>query len=85
MTSSSGSTKHLKWWYGVRVSKLFEVSDDSIFNRLVASITYGDGRFDITTHHKTDLATWDQVREQCEATIRSMEQWLAAEIAKKLT
>jgi hypothetical protein len=71
--------------YGTKKSKLFEVNIYSVYNRLVATVEYVDGRFDVTTHHKTDLATWEQVTEHCEATIRSMERWLADEIAKKLT
>lgn len=85
MTSSSDSTKRLKWWYGVRTSRLFEVSDTSAFNRLIARIDYDDGKFVIVARHKTDLATADGIKAECEATIRTMEQWLADEIAKKLT
>lgn len=85
MTSSSDSTKHLKWWYGVRTSRLFEVSDNSVYNRLIARIDYDDGEFVIVTRHKTDLASDELIKEHCEATIRSMERWLADEIAKKLT
>jgi len=85
MTSSSDSTKHLKWWYGVRKSKLFEVCDTSVYNRLIATVEYVGTSFEITRQHKTDLTTDDGVKAECEATIRTMEQWLAEEIAKKLT
>lgn len=85
MKQSNDSTKQLKWWYGVRTSRLFEVSDNSVYNRLIARIDYDDGKFVIVTRHKTDLASDKRIQSQCEATIRSMEQWLAEEVAKKLT
>ena len=85
MTLSNDSTKRLKWMYGTRKSKLFEVSDNSVFNRLIATVEYGDGVFEITTQHKTDLETAGNIRADCEATIRVMEIWLADEVAKKLT
>jgi hypothetical protein len=85
MTPSSDSTKRLKWWYGTRTSRLFEVSDNSVYNRLIARVDYADDKFVIGTRHKTDLATDAGIRAECEATLRSMERWLADEIAKKLT
>jgi hypothetical protein len=71
--------------YGTRMSKLFEVNINSVFNRLIARIDYVDGTFVINTQHKTDLASDQDIKADCEATIRSMERWLADEIAKKLT
>lgn len=85
MTLSNDSTKRLKWWYGTRTSRLFEVSDNSVYNRLIARVDYVDDKFVIGTRHKTDLATDAGIRAECEATLRSMERWLADEIAKKLT
>jgi len=85
MTSSNDSTKQLKWMYGTKKSKLFETNIYSVYNRLIATVEYVGTAFVITRQHKTDLATDQEVRADCEATLRSMEQWLAAEIAKKLT
>ena len=85
MTSSNDSTKQLRWMYGTRKSKLFETDTNSVFNRLIATVKYDDGVFVITTQHKTDLATDADIRAGCEATISSMELWLADEVAKKLT
>jgi len=85
MTQSNDSTKQLKWLYGTRMSKLFEVNIHSVYNRLIAKVDYDDGKFVITTQHKTDLASDELIKAYCEATIHSMEQWLAEEIAKKLT
>jgi hypothetical protein len=56
-----------------------------VYNRLIAAVKYVDGAFVITTQHKTDLATEQTIKADCEATIASMERWLADEIAKKLT
>lgn len=85
MTQSNDSIKQLKWLYGARKSKLFEVSDTSVYNRLIATVKYVDTAFEIARQHKTDLATDEHIQSQCEATIRSMERWLADEVAKKLT
>ena len=85
MTQSNDSTKQLKWYYGTRVSNLYEVSDFSVYNRLIARVKYQDGAFITLRNHKTDLASDELIKEHCEATLRSMEQWLAEEIAKKLT
>jgi hypothetical protein len=85
MTQSNDSTKQLKWFYGTRKSKLFETNIHSVYNRLIAAVKYVDGAFVITTQHKTDLATEQTIKADCEATIASMERWLADEIAKKLT
>jgi hypothetical protein len=71
--------------YGTRKSKLFETNIHSVYNRLIATVQYMDGAFVITTQHKTDLATDQGIKADCEATIRSMERWLADEVAKKLT
>lgn len=85
MKSNEDSTKRLKWWYGTRSSRLFEVSDNSVYNRLIARVDYVDDKFLISTRHKTDLATDEHIQAHCDATLRSMERWLADEIAKKLT
>lgn len=85
MTQSNDSTKQLKWMYGTRMSKLFEVNIHSVYNRLIARIDYDDGKFVINTQHKTDLASDELIKEHCEATIRAMELWLAEEVARKLT
>lgn len=85
MTQSSDSTKQLKWLYGSRTSRLYEVSDHSVFNRLIAKVEHVYDRFVPIVYNTTSLASKENVEKQCEATIRSMEQWLAAEIAKKLT
>jgi hypothetical protein len=85
MTQSNDSTKQLKWYYGTRVSNLYEVSDFSVYNRLIARVQYRDGAFITLRNHKTDLASDELIKEHCEATLRSMEQWLADEVAKKLT
>ena len=85
MTQSNDSTKQLRWLYGTRKSKLFEVSDTSVYNRLIATVKHVGTAFEITRQHKTDLATDEHIQSQCEATLHSMELWLAAEIAKKLT
>jgi hypothetical protein len=71
--------------YGTRKSKLFEVSTHSVYNRLIAKVQYEDGVFVISRNHKTDVATDEHIQSHCEATLRSMELWLAEEIAKKLT
>jgi hypothetical protein len=71
--------------YGTRKSKLFETNIHSVYNRLIARVDYVDDKFVIGTQHKTDLATDAGIRAECEATLRSMERWLADEIAKKLT
>jgi hypothetical protein len=85
LKSNEDSTKQLKWMYGTKKSKLFETNIYSVYNRLIATVEYVGSAFVITRQHKTDLATDELVRADCEATIRSMEQWLADEIAKKLT
>ena len=85
MTLNVGSTKQLKWMYGARKSKLFEVCDTSVYNRLIATVEHVGTAFVITRQHKTDLATDEHIQEHCDGTLRSMELWLADEIAKKLT
>jgi hypothetical protein len=85
MTLSNDSTKQLRWMYGTRKSKLFETNIHSVYNRLIATVQYMDGAFVITTQHKTDLASDQTIKADCEATISSMERWLAVEIAEKLT
>jgi hypothetical protein len=85
LKSNEDSTKQLRWMYGTRKSKLFETNIHSVYNRLIATVEYVDGTFLVTTQHKTDLATDEHINAHCEATIRSMERWLADEIAKKLT
>lgn len=84
MTQSSDSTKQLKWQYGTRTSRLYEVSDHSVFNKLIAKVEHMYDRFVPIVYNTTSLASRESVDEQCAATLRLMEQWLAAEIAKKL-
>jgi hypothetical protein len=84
MTLSNGLTKRLKWHYGTRVSSLYEVNDHSVYNRLIARVQYQGGAFVTFRNHKTDLASDELIKEHCEDTRRSMEQWIANEVAEKL-
>ena len=85
MKQSSDSTKQLKWQYGTRTSRLYEVSDHSVFNKLIAKVEHMTDIFVPIVYNNTPLASRENIDAQCKATIRSMERWLADEIAKKLT
>ena len=85
MTQSNDSTKQLKWMYGTWVSRLYEVNDHSVFNKLIAKVEHMTDIFVPVIYNTTPLASRADIEAQCEATIRSMEQWLAEYIAKKLT
>lgn len=85
MTLSNGSTKRLKWQYGTRLSRLYEVSDHSVLNKLIAKVEYMTDIFVPIVYNPTPLASRENIEADCEATIRIMERWLADELAKKLT
>lgn len=84
MKPSNDSTKQLKWQYSPRLSRLYEVSSNSVFNTLIANVRYYDGSFVTMIHNKTDLLSREGIEFECADTTRLMARWIADEVARKL-
>lgn len=85
MKPSNDSIKQLKWQYSTRVSRLYEVSDTSVFNVLIAKVEYYGDTFVTMIHNKTDLLSKENIEFECRGVTQLMERWLADEVDRKLT